>query len=240
MFWKRLLFFLYLSVGATVFLLVASRLAAPGVISYFRLATGRASERRIQIVRMKSHWNQSVMQSEIYWNVRFSGGPLGHRNETIIIDQPAATLLRAQGRFHVGDWVQAVPVLDQWIPPFQAKLQGMLGIPSVSLLALAVFGLILRGAVGPRAFPEHYEPATVDIGSNITGFPTRRPLAIVVVLLVGFFLSVWQILFKASSFLTPGERIGYWQGLANYLLFLLACPIVCWAALPRLRRVQPR
>ena len=238
MVWRRLFFVFYLVVGTLLFLLVAVNLAIPGAASYFRLATGRANVRRAQVVAMRSHWNESTMSPGTYWDVSLTGGPLGHRTEELTLTQPEKKLLAAPASVRIGSWVPVVYLQGQWLPPPDAKLNGTMGVPILSLMALAVWGLILRGVLGPRALPEHYEPALADYGPNVTGFPTRRPLAIVCVLLVGFAMMVGQIFFKEGSYLGPGAHGAYWDGTLTWTLFLIAGPVVFWAALPRIKAVN--
>lgn len=238
--WKRMFFFVYLITGAALFLFVAGDLGISGAISYFQLATGQARIRHVRLIGAKGHWNQSVMQSGTDWKVALTGGPLGKGTETLTLTQSVKELLTPPGRFHIGSWIRVVYLQGQWLPLPDAKLNGTLGVPILSLLALAVWGMILRGVVGPRAFPEHYEPALADHGPNVTGFPTRRPLVIVCVLLVGFGMMIWQICFRGPAYLGPGAHGAYWNGMLAWTIFLISGPVVFWAALPRFGRVQPQ
>lgn len=235
---RRLFFVFYLVSGTLLFLLVALDLAIPGAVSYFRLATGRGDVRRARIVAMRSHWNESTRSPGTDWDVSFTGGPLGQRTEKLTLTQTVKKLLAPHSIAAIGDWVPVVYLQGQWLPPPDAKLNGTMGVPVLSLLALAVWGLILRGVLGPRALPEHYEPALADYGPDVTGFPTRRPLAIVCVLLVGFVMLVGQIFFKGGAYLGPGAHGAYWDGTLTWSLFLIAGPVVFWAALPRIKAVN--
>jgi hypothetical protein len=238
--WRRIFFFIYLIAGTALFLFVAGNFGVHDVATYFKLATGQAKIRHVRVVRVMHHWNQSVMHSGTDWNVTFTGGPLGKGTETLTLTQSVKKLLTAPRRFHIGSWIPVVYLQGQWLPLPDAKLNGTLGVPVLSLMALAVWGMILRGVVGPRAFPEHYEPALADHGPNVTGFPTRRPLVIVCVLLGGFVIMVWQIFFKAAAYLGPGAHGAYWVGTLAWTIFLISLPVVFWAALPRLGRVHPQ
>ncbi len=241
MFWKRTTFFIYLVGLVLGYISMAANYSFPGMVSYLALARGKATGRHATITYLRKRANEGGDGSEIHgrdeicWSVRISGGPLGTQSESFRADQPVAEQLERHHAFHVGGQVEIVRVGGLWLPPWEAKLRGLFGIPLFSVMLLAVAALILRCAIGPRAFPGRYEAASYDVGQSINGLPTRRVVAILAWLAIGFALMIWQVFFDMPRLLQTS--VGYWLGFTGDLLFLLQGPVLLWAALPRVRRV---
>lgn len=240
MFWKRTLFWLYLIGLVLAYGSMARWYSFPGMVSYFGLATGQVVAGHAIISGLRKNalveGPAEYGPDENTWDVRLSGGSFGHKTETIQVDQPIADQLKAQKLFHLGGRIPIVHVGGKWYPPREAKLHGLFGIPILSFMLLAVAALILRCAIGPRAFPERYEPASYDIGQSFNGLPTRRVIVLAAFLAVGFGLSIWQVFVGQLRLLHTD--VGYWLGFVGDMLFLLAGPTALWASLPRLRRVR--
>lgn len=240
---KRAWFFFFLLGAFGLYLLVLTKCAAPGAVFLSRLITGTVPIRHVRVVHFKAAWDSGGFGTpgSTVWNTTLSGGPLGSRTEVIEFGSPTEKFLHANGRFHVGAVLPVVQTAQgRWVPTAYAKSTAIFGPSGLSLVALAVVALVIRGSLGPKAFPDRYEPATFDIGSSINGLPTRRPATIVAIGLTGFLLAVIVPVFANPSwYLRHGATVAYWLGLIEYLMFVGAGPIMVWAVLPRLGRVQP-
>jgi hypothetical protein len=239
---KRAWLFFCLLGAFGLYLLVLTKWAAPGAVFLSRLITGTVPIRYVRVVHVRAAWDSGGFGTpgSTVWNTALSGGPLGSRTEVIEFDSPTEKFLHANGRFHVGAVLPVVQTAQgRWVPTAYAKSTAIFGPSGLSLVALAIVALVIRGSLGPKAFPDRYEPATFDIGSSINGLPTRRPATIVAIGLLGCLLMGVPVVANPSWYLRHGATVAYWLGLIEYLMFVGAGPIMVWAVLPRLGRVQP-
>ncbi len=240
---KRAWFFFCLLWAFGLYLFVLTKCAAPGAVFLFRSITGTVPIRHVRVVHIKKDWDFGGFGApgSTVWKTTISGGPLASRTEVIEFDSPTQKFLHAEGRFQVGAALPAVQTAQgRWIPTAYARSTAIFGPSGLSVIALALVGLFIRGILGPRAFPNRYEPATFDIGSSINGLPTRRPATLVAIGLLGCLLMTVPVVASPSLYLRHGATVAYWIGLIEYLMFFVSGPIVVWAVLPRFGRVQPQ
>ena len=168
------------------------------------------------------------------WKVLLTGGPLGQARENVTMEEAPAKVVAAAGELRPGRWVPAVYYFGQWLPVPVVKWD-TLACGGGPLLALGVIGLILRCVIGPRALPNHYEPATRDYSADFTGVPTLRPALLGVVGLIGFLALSTGLLGKRV--VAPGSHFCYWLAMLGLSLFLISGPVVIWCVLPHFHRV---
>lgn len=236
MFWKLLLVLL-IALGSAGYLLWGCDVAVPQIRYFTDAALGRHVMRKIRIVSFKEKSSMGVGDSGVTysWETVFTGGPLGHATEYATLEEPAAKAVAKSGQFHPGDWVPAVQYFGKWLPVPVVKWD-TLACGAGPLLALGVLGLISRCVVGPRAFPNHYEPATHDYSADVTGVPTLRPA---LVGLIGFtgFLALCSGM-AGKWLVSPGNPFCYWLAIFCLCLFLVSGPVAMWCVLPHFHRVK--
>ncbi len=236
MFWKLLLVLLIVLVAAG-YLLSAGQLAVPQIRYFADAAIGHHVMRKIRVVSLKEKSSMGVGDSGVTYSCEavFTGGPLGHTRERLTIDAAPIEAIKASGGLTTGAWIPAVRYFGKWLPVPAVKWYAV-GAGGGSLLALGAIGLLLRCVVGPRAFPNHYEPATHDYSADVTGVPTLRPALIAAVGLLGFLALGTVILGK--SLVSPGNHFCYWIAIFCLSLFLISGPVVIWCVLPHFHRVR--
>ena len=234
MFW-RLLLVLLIVLGSAGYWLWGCDVAVPQIRYFSAAAFGGHAVRKIRIVGIREKMDGNTGEVTYSWKVVFTGGPLARSRELVTLEVAPTHALAAGGQFHRGGRVPAIFYFGRWLPVVVVKWD-TLACGAGPLLALGVLGLIIRCVVGPRAFPNNYEPATHDYSADFAGVPTLRPALVGLIGLTGFLALCSGM--AGKWLVSPGNHFCYWLAISCLCLFLVSGPVAMWCVLPHFHRVR--